>query len=111
MCALRSPARRVCLVRGLGAVAVWWGPIVDSGQVRLVIGATPVRRDDVVNSVGSGSLADVADASVALQDTSAEAPPVRWEWGAAVSRHARIMPQSGMPSVRQVDIVYPPHGR
>ena len=80
-------------------MAVWWGAVVDSGQVRLVVGAAPERRDDVVNSVGSGSLADVADASVALQDTSAEVLPVRWEWGAAVSSHAWIVPHGRVPSV------------
>jgi len=102
MCVLRSPARRVRFARGLGAVAVWWGAVVDSGQVRLVVRAAPERRNDVVNGVGSRSLADVADASVALQNTSAEALPVRWEWGAAVSGHAWIVPYGGVPSVREV---------
>jgi len=99
-----SSTWRVRFVCGLGAVAVWWGAVVDSGQIRLVVGAASERWDDVVNSVGSGSLADVTDASVAAQHTSAEALPIRWQWCAAVSGHTRIVPRNGVPPVRQVVI-------
>ncbi len=58
----------VGFVRGLGAVAVWWGAVVDRGEVGLVVRAVAKRWDDVVDGVGSGLLADVADASVAPQD-------------------------------------------
>ncbi len=102
MGAERSPAWWVGFAGGLRAMAVWWGAVMDSGQVRLVVRAAPERRNDVVNGVGSRSLADVANASVAPQDTSTEALPVRWEWGTAVASHAPIVPRRVCGSVRRV---------
>jgi len=87
-----ASARRVGLVRSLGAVAAGWGAVVDRGQVRLGVCSTSERRDDMVNGIGSGLVADVADASVALQNPGAEALPVGWQRGAAVSGHGVIVP-------------------
>lgn len=65
-------------VGGLCAVAVRRDSVVNRGEVRLVIRATSERRDDVIYSVGAALLADVADASVASQNASADVLPVRW---------------------------------
>jgi hypothetical protein len=92
---VRPAARRVSLVRGLGAVAVWWDAVVDRSEVRVFVRAPTERRDDVVNSVGSGLLADVTDASVAPPYLRAKTLPVRWQRGASVSGHAWIVPQGG----------------
>lgn len=78
MRAYRTPAWRVGLVSGLGAVAVRWDAVVDRGEVGLIVCATPERRYDVVDGVSSGCPADVADACLALQDAGAESLPVRW---------------------------------
>lgn len=75
---------------------------MDRGEVGLVVRTTSEGRDDVVNRVSSGLLADVADASVALQHPCSEAFPVWRKWSAAVSSHALIVPQDVVLSVRQV---------
>jgi len=72
-------------------MAVGWNAVVDRGEVGLVVGTAPERRDDVVNSVGSGLLAGVADTSVALQDVRTEVFPVPRERRAAVASHAAIL--------------------
>lgn len=61
----RSSAWWVRFVRCLGAVAMWWGAVVDRGEVRVVIGAAAERWGDVIDRVCSGLLADVTDAAIA----------------------------------------------
>lgn len=94
MCALRSPAWRVGFARGLRAMAVWWGAVVDRSEVCVVIGAAAERRDDVVDGVCSGLVADVTDPAVPPQYLRAKALPVPWQRGASVSSHAWIVLQA-----------------
>jgi hypothetical protein len=96
MGAVRSPAWWVGFASGLRAVAMWWGAVMDSGQVRLVVRAAPERWGDVIDRVGSGLLADVTDASVASQHTGTKALPVGGQRGASVSGHGRIVPRDGV---------------
>lgn len=70
---------------------MWWDPIVDRGEVRFVVRAATKRWGDVIDGVCSRLLADVADASVALQDAGSESFPVPWQRFASVSGHARIV--------------------
>jgi len=70
---------------------------MDRREVGLVVGTTTERRDDVVNAVRTGLLADVADASVAPQNACAKALPVRRQRCGAVSGHTRIVPRRRAP--------------
>jgi hypothetical protein len=96
----RPTTRRVRLARGLRSVAVWRNAVMNRGAVGLVVRTAAERRHYVVDGVRSGCPADVADPSVATQDSCAESLPVRWQWRAAVSGHARTMPRRGYASVR-----------
>lgn len=91
-----SPAWWVRFASRLGTVAVWRDTVVDRGEIRFVVTSSTERRDDMVDGVSTWLLADVADASVASHDAAAEALPVWWERGAAVRRHAWIVPQGGV---------------